>query len=173
MASHGDVRIIIDAFIVAYLLVAWCWRAEEGTFSGRLVGPIRPLVDWLGLGQSWSMFTPDPALQGCDLQVIVKRRSGGALVWEPPRMDTLSRWSAFRRFRYRGFANSLMSDRAGDCKPALAEYLLRKYDFGDDPAVEIVFTLIDRPIVPPGSTEPAEAATQSVFYTFVVPGHDA
>jgi hypothetical protein len=171
--TSGDVRIITDAFIVAYLVIAWCWRAGEGTFSHRLVRPIRPLVDWLGLGQNWSMFTPDPALSGADLQVIVKRRSGGALVWEPPRMDTLSPWRAFRSFRYRGFANSLMSDRSGDCKPALAEYLLRKYDFGDDPAVEIVFTLIDRPIAAPGSAEAAGPPTQSVLDTFVVPGRDA
>ena len=89
------------------------------------------------------------------------------------RYTPLSPWNAFRAFRYRGFANSLMSDRAGDAKPALAAYLLRKYDFGDDPAVEIVFTAIDRPIAAPGEPAPDGQPTQSVFYIFVVPGHDA
>ncbi len=161
---------LIDLFIITYLLVAWCWRAQGGTFWHAIVRPVAGLVEWLGLGQNWSMFTPDPALSGSDLQVIIKRRSGAALVWEPPRMDTLSRWAAFRSFRYRGFANTLMTDRAGDCKPALAAYLLRKYDFGDDPAAEIIFTRIDQPIAPPGRAEPVDRPTPSIFYTFVVPG---
>ena len=166
-------RTLTNVFIVAYLVVAWCWRADKGTFAHALVRPVRPLIDWLGLGQNWSMFTPDPALSGNDLQVIVKRRSGGAIVWEPPRMDTLSPWHAFRAFRYRGFANSLMSDRAGDAKPALAAYLLRKYDFGDDPAVAIVFTVVERPIAALGDLAPGGPPTQSVFCTLMVPGDDA
>ena len=165
-------EVLTNVFIVAFLVAAWCWRAGEGTFAHAIVRPIRPLIDWLGLGQDWSMFTPDPALSGNDLQVIITRRSGKSIVWEPPRMDELSPWNAFRTFRYRGFANSLMSDRVGDAKPALADYLLRKYDFADDPAIAIVFTVIDRPIAAPGQLVPAEPPAQSVFYTFVVPGHD-
>jgi hypothetical protein len=165
------VTTVIDVFIVAYLFVAWFWRHPSETFGRVVTAPIAPLVRWGGFGQNWSMFTPDPAVSGCDLQVVIKLRSGAALVWEPPRLDALTPWGAFRRFRYRGYANAMMSTWAGDCQPTLADYLMRKYDFSEDPPVEIVFTWVDRPIAPPGQEAVPQGPVRSVFYTVTVPGN--
>jgi len=31
---------LIDLFIITYLLVAWCWRAQGGTFWHAIVRPV-------------------------------------------------------------------------------------------------------------------------------------
>ena len=80
-------RPLIDAFIVAYLFVAWGWRHSVGTFGRIATEPFAGIVRWLGIGQDWSMFTPNPASYGVRLQIIIKRRSGAAIVWEPPRLE--------------------------------------------------------------------------------------
>ncbi len=162
-------RPIINVFIAVYLFVAWAWRHPVGTVGRLATEPLVRVVRWLGLGQDWSMFTPNPAFTGADLQVIVKRRSGAALVWEPPHTEDLSGWGAFRFFRYRAYANAMMSSWAAGSRASLAEYLLRKYDFGDDPPVEVVYTWIEQPIAPPGAADASGAPVRSVFYTITVP----
>jgi hypothetical protein len=49
------------------------------------------------------------AAHGVRLQVIIKRRSGAAIVREPPRLEEGSAWRAFLLFRYRIYANAIMS----------------------------------------------------------------
>lgn len=167
--SADFTRVFINAFIVLYLFVAWAWRHPIGTFGRVATEPLAGIVRWIGIGQNWSMFTPNPAQVGADIEIIVKRRSGAAVRWEPPRMDTLSAVGAFRFFRYRAYANAMMSSWAAESRPTLAHYLLRKYDLGDDPAVAVIYTWIERPIPAPGSATAATEPRRSVFYTFTVP----
>ena len=162
-------RVIIDIFIVVYLFVAWSWRQPAGTFGRVATEPLVTFLRWSGFGQDWSMFTPDPPVSGADVQIIIKRASGSAIVWEPPRMTALSRWGAFRNFRYRTYANAILSTWAADtARPAVADYLLRKYQFGSDRPVEILYTWIEQPIAPPGETEAAPQA-RSIFHSVAVP----
>lgn len=170
--SSTVTRGLIDGFIVVYLFVAWFWRHPLGSFGRVATEPLAVVVRWLGLGQNWSMFTPNPARSGADLEIIVKRHSGAAVRWEPPQMDELSALGAFRFFRYRAYANAMMSSWAVASRATLAHYLLRKYDLGDDPAVEVIYTWIERPIAPPGETAPAAAPVRAVFFTFTVPAAD-
>jgi len=79
------------------------------------------------------MFAPDPPQASHVLRAVITLRSGRAIVWEPPAMQGLPAWRALRAFRYREYASTMLSEAAAPCRPALVEYLLRKYDFGDDP----------------------------------------
>jgi hypothetical protein len=162
-------RLVIDLFIVVYLFVAWAWRQPAGTFGRVATEPLVTFLRWSGFGQDWSMFTPDPPVAGADVQIIVKRASGSAILWEPPSMAALSRWSAFRNFRYRTYANALLSTWAKDtARPAVADYLLRKYDYGNDRPIELIYTWIEQPVAPPDVTEVAPV-TRSVFHSVTVP----
>lgn len=163
-------RSAIDLFIACYLFVAWFWRHPEGSFGRVATEPLVPLVRWLGLGQNWSMFTPNPAQSGADLEIIIRRRSGAAVQWQPPRMQDLSAFGAFRHFRYRAYANAMMASWALPARSTLAHYLIRKYDFGDDPAVEVVYTWLERPIAPPGGTALDAPPIRAVFHRVAVPG---
>ena len=160
---------VIDLFILAYLFVAFAWRQPAGTFGRVATEPLVTFIRWSGLGQDWAMFTPDPPVGGADLQIIIKRASGAAIVWEPPRMHALSHWRAFRQFRYRGHANAVLSTWAADqARSSVADYLLRKYDFGDDPPVEIVYTYVQQKVAPPGGAE-VEPPVRHIFLTVAVP----
>lgn len=166
--TRGDidgaaVTILINIFIAAYLIIAWAWHLPATTFLSALVRPLLPLIEWCGLWQDWSMFAPDPPTSRRDLQVFLTLQSGDAILWEPPRVETLSRWRAFVRFRYQEYASTLLcrSERAG--RAALAEYLLRKYDLEGRPPLAVVFTYTHSPIPNPGEAAAAVAPTQVVF----------
>ena len=162
-------RLIIDLFIIAYLFVAWAWRQPAGTFGRVATEPLITFLRWSGFGQDWSMFTPDPPVAGADVEIIIKRASGSAIRWQLPRMIALSRWGAFRNFRYRTYANAILSNwAAATVRPAVADYVLRKYEYGDDHPIEILYTWIAQPVAPPGDTA-AAAPTQSVFHSVAVP----
>jgi hypothetical protein len=160
---------VINAFIVFYLLTAWCWGLPAGTFCRSLIGPLSPLIRWLGLNQSWGMFAPDPCAVERDLQVIIKLQSGGALVWEPPRMATLSRAQAFLKFRHREYVTALLTEWGAPCRSALAKYLLRKYDFRDARPIEIVFARTAKPIGPPWQECPPVEPVTRIIFTHRVP----
>jgi len=162
-------RLLINVFIGLFLFLAWAWRHPVGTLGRVATEPFVAVVRWLGIGQNWSMFTPNPAEVGAELEVIVRRRSGAAIAWQPPRMHAQSTWGAFRLFRYRAYANAMMSTWASDARSTLADYVLRKYDFGDDPPVEVVYTVIEQAIAPPGGAPPTQGPVRSVFHRVAVP----
>lgn len=155
----------INLFVLAYLLVALFWHLPGWSLWRKGLDPVAPLICWLGFEQYWGMFAPDPATSDRDLAVMLELPSGGALLWEPPRLHALSWWNAFLRFRYRSYEHAILYDEGSfACRAALAEYLLRKYEFGGDRPRVIVFSHVDRPIVPPEGEDPAPAQTRAVFH---------
>jgi hypothetical protein len=170
MGDSGDLpRTAIDLFIAAYLFVAWCWRHPPGTAGHTLTAPLAGFVRWIGLGQNWSMFSPNPATASADLEVIIRRQSGAALVWTPPRLETLSRWRAFLWFRHRAHANAIMSGWAVAGRDTLASYLLRRHEFGDDPPAEVLYCWVERPMPAPGVSDPPPPPVRTVFHVAPVP----
>ena len=157
---------IIDLFVLAYLLVALFWHLPGWSLWRIVLEPLAPLITWLGFEQHWGMFAPDPATSDRDLEVTLLLPSGAALLWEPPRLHALSRWDAFLGFRYRSYEHGILyGEGSSACRAALAEYLLRKYDFGGDRPRAVVFSYIDRQVAPPGGKDPAPPPTRVVFYT--------
>jgi hypothetical protein len=156
-----------DLFILAYLLVGLLWHLSSVGRWSRVLHPLGSLVRWLGFEQHWGMFAPDPPTSDCELAVMLELDSGGALLWEPPRLHSLSRWDAFLGFRYRSYEHDILYDEESPAgRAALAEYLLRKYEFGSDrpPAVALVY--FDRPLPAPGLAHPGAPATRGVFYRY-------
>lgn len=156
---------LVDAFIVAYLVVAWCWWLPSETLGHRLIQPFAGWLIWAGFEQSWSMFTPDPPQADHDLQAVIRRHSGRGVSWEPPSMREQSRWRAFVTFRYREYVSSILTEEAESCQPALIDYLLRKYDLDGDPPVEVVLLCRRSPVPGPGSDRPSGAPDIFVVYS--------
>jgi hypothetical protein len=158
---------IIDLFILAYVLMALFWHLPGSRLWSKVLDPLAPLICWLGLEQDWGMFAPDPATSDRDLAVILELPTGGALLWEPPRLHALSRWDAFLAFRYRSYEHAILyDDESPECRAALAEYLLRKYEFSGDRPRGVVFFYVDRPLPPPGAADPPPPTTRAAFYTY-------
>ena len=159
-------KAIVDLFVLSYLLGAVPWPSARGGLTRLLLDPVVALARFFGFEQHWGMFAPDPATSDRDLQVILRLPSGAALLWEPPRLHALSRWRAFLWFRYRSYEHAILYDEGGPaCRAALAEYLLRKYDFGDTRPRAVSFSYVDREIPPPGSSDPSPPPTRAAFYT--------
>lgn len=157
---------IVDAFIVVYLVAAWCWRLTPGTIGHAIVAPALPILRWGGFEQIWTMFAPDPPQASHALRAVITLRSGRAIVWEPPAVERLPPWAALLEFRYREYASTMLSEAAAPCRPALIEYLLRKYDFGDDPPVQAVLVCERSPVAGPGACDQPRAPE-----TLIVHGH--
>jgi hypothetical protein len=159
---------LIDAFIAAYLIAAWCWRLPPGTIGRALVEPCLPLLRWAGFEQVWAMFAPDPPQANHVLRAVIKLRSGRALVWEPPSVERLSPWAGLLKFRYREYASTILSEAASPCRPALIDYLLRKYSFGQDPPVEVILTCERSPVPGPGQRHAADSSETLVVHAHVI-----
>jgi hypothetical protein len=159
---------LLDLFILAYLLVAFLWYLPGAWLRSLVLTPLAAMISGLGFDQHWGMFAPDPPMSDRDLVVILELRSGAAIAWEPPRLHALSRGEAFLGFRYRSYEHDILYDEeVPACRTALAEYLLRKYDFGLDPPRAVVFSYVDRPVAPPGQEE-RNPTTRVVFFTHSV-----
>ena len=136
-----------DLFVLAYVLVALFGDLPVGGLR-KLTSPLTRLVEWLGFEQHWAMFAPDPPTSDRDVQAILERPEGGAVVWEPPRLHELSRWRAFRQFRYRSYEHAILYDELPPAFEGLADYLLRRYQAERPAAVTLVS--VDREIPRPG-----------------------
>ncbi|HEY5908627.1 MAG TPA: hypothetical protein VIZ31_11330, partial [Vicinamibacteria bacterium] len=60
----------------------------------------------------------------------------------------------------------LYDEESPPCRAALAEYLLRKYEFGGDRPQAVAFAYFDRPLPAPGLAHPGAPATRAVFYRY-------
>lgn len=157
---------ITNLFVLAYVLVAFFWHLPGWRLWRIVFDSLAPPIRWLGFEQYWGMFAPDPATSDRDLVVVLKLPSGAGLVWEPPRLHELSWWDAFLEFRYRSYEHAILyGEGSSACRAALAEYLLRKYDFGGDRPQAIVLSYVDRQLAPPGRKDPTPPPTRAVFYT--------
>lgn len=156
--------VLIDLFIAAYLIVALFWHLPRWTFWRRLIHPLSPFVERFGFGQVWGMFAPDPTLAERSLYVLLPRSSGDAVRWDPPRAASRSRWADFVGFRRRLLELMALSSNGAPVRTALADYLLRKYDFGADRPREVLFVCTERAVAPPW-LPPATPVSTFVFDT--------
>jgi hypothetical protein len=141
------VTVVADLFVLAYVLLA-LFGDLPGRRLRKILDPVTRVVEWLGFEQHWGMFAPDPPTSDRNLQAILERAEGGAVVWEPPRLHETSRWRGFRQFRYRSYEHAILYDELEPAFEGLAEYLLGKYE-ADRPAA-VTLVSVDREIPPPG-----------------------
>jgi len=154
---------LADLFVLTYVLLA-LFGDVPGRALRRVLDPVARFVEWLGFEQHWGMFAPDPPTCDRDLQAILELAPGGALVWEPPRLHELSRWRAFRDFRYRSYEHAVLYDEPSPAGAGLAGYLLRKYEV--DQPKSVVLAWVDREIPFPGDDGPPAPPTRGVISTF-------
>ena len=95
--------ILVNGFIALYLFVAWSWGQPSDSWLGRAVAPLGKLVLWLGLGQTWGMFAPDPAMVEGHLAAAITTADGGTIEWAWPRMADLPYREAFWKFRHQKY----------------------------------------------------------------------
>jgi hypothetical protein len=160
--------ILVNAFIALYLFVAWSWGQPSDSWLGRAVAPFSKLVLWLGLGQTWGMFAPDPAMVEGHLVAVITTAGGGRIEWAPPRMADLSYREAFRKFRYQKYEASVLDGDTDYLRPALAEYLMRLHAERTPVRVDLVYHDHDVP-GPEDEAQDEPERRELVFYSYPEP----
>jgi hypothetical protein len=130
------------------LVAAYAVAAVSWTLPADIVPP-KPLIDrvtggpllFLGLWQSWDMFSPDPRTQDICVEVVSVERDGRRQPWmltDMVAMDALDRW---RKDRWRKYFNDhLRLDASRHLWEPFAAYAVRRLrEDGHDPVrIELV-----------------------------------
>ena len=160
--------ILVNGFIALYLFVAWSWGQPSDSWLGRAVAPLGKLVLWLGLGQTWGMFAPDPAMVEGHLAAVITTADGGTIEWMWPRMADLPYREAFRKFRHQKYEASVLDGDTDYLRPALAEYLLRLH--ADRAPVRVDLIYYDHDVPGPGDEgRDTPERRDLVFYSYPEP----
>ena len=161
-------EILVNGFIALYLFVAWSWGQPSDSWPGRAVAPFGKLVLWLGLGQTWGMFAPDPAMVEGHLAAVITTADGDTIEWAWPRMADLPYGEAFGKFRHQKYEGSVLDDDTDYLRPALAEYLLRLH--ADRAPVRVDLVYYEEDVPGPAVAAPDEPGRrEQVFYTYPEP----
>ena len=160
--------ILVNGFIALYLFVAWSWGQSSESWLRRAVAPLRKLVLWLGLGQTWGMFAPDPAMVEGHLAAAITTEDGGTIEWAWPRMADLPYREAFWKFRHQKYEASVLDGDTDYLRPALAEYLLRLHAHRAPVRVDLIY--YEHDVAGPGD-EGAHSPERRdlVFYSYPEP----
>lgn len=129
--------------VATYAVAAVSWTLPPGSF------PLKPLLDpvargpllFLGLWQSWDMFSPDPRTEDICVEVVSVDRDGRRRAWmltDMVALDYIDRW---RKDRWRKYCNDhLRLDASRHLwQPFAASCVRRLRAEGHDPVrIEIV-----------------------------------
>jgi hypothetical protein len=132
--------VLVNGFIALYLFVAWSWGQPSDSWLGRAVAPFGKFVLWLGLGQTWGMFAPDPVMVEGHLGAVITTADGATIEWRWPRTADLPYWTAFCNFRHQKYEASVLDSDTAYLRPALAEYLLRLHADRAPVRVDLIYS---------------------------------
>jgi hypothetical protein len=118
----------INLFLIFHLVSIACWCAPFKPWPvqawNALVGPY---FRWIGLFQSWDMFSPLPKRRNSYLEATVIFSDGTTGFWTFPRMDRMSYAERYAKERYRKFEESLVEDKYSDTWPDVARHVAREF----------------------------------------------
>jgi hypothetical protein len=125
-----------------------------GAFAPRLrvLAPLDAVLEGLGLEQYWSMFAPDVSAWSVRCYAVIRLSSGGALRWDPPRVDAtrVTAWVGFRRRLFELMIATVGGEIA--CR-SFAVYLADTYRRDGDPPIEVVIVRVTTTIEGGAATE--------------------
>lgn len=157
--------IVVNVFIAGYVFLTLAWTAPEGAPLRRFIAPFSRWVRWSGLWHSWNMFAPDPLSATRYLVVEIVLRSGAVLLWQAPRVDDQPILRAFRQMRHTKYQSALFQKNQAYLRGPLVQYMLAKYDFADDPPVEVRLVCMQRAVAPEDPSLLTRAFTRHVFHS--------
>jgi hypothetical protein len=115
-----------DIAIVVYCWIAWCWNLPADSGLRRLVNPLSPLVQWLGLWHDWRMFAPNPMRTNRRVLVRVDYSDGTRREWRPPSTGDVGWWRGFLYARVRKFSENVYRAQQDALRVSFAYYVLMR-----------------------------------------------
>lgn len=135
-------QMAINAFLVFHLLAITCWAVPFANPLTTLCrNAVRPYFQWVGLFQSWDMFSPSPKIINSYVDAIVLYTDGNTRNWAFPRMELLNLKDRYFKERYRKYVENLKDDKNAALWPDAARFIARA---NNDRPVPIRMVLLAR-----------------------------
>jgi hypothetical protein len=115
-----------DVFILAFLLLIWCWNLPEDLPGRILIRPFSKIVVWLGLWHGWSMFAPIPLRVSRRVAIQVEYADGTKLEWRPPGSIPVGYWRSFLHALHRKFTDQVCAGKIKNIRWCMADVALRR-----------------------------------------------
>lgn len=158
--------LLINGFIVAYLLFAVFWDHDDKSVFRHFDWRIRPLVRWSGLWHSWGMFAPEPPLSHRRLLMELTCEDGSTRTWTFPSWEHEGVFKNWLQVREQILEQELLDARWSDLlRPAFTAELVRTA--GTSSRVVRVVMLGERERLRPlGQTPIKEPIEREVLFTW-------
>lgn len=157
----------VTAGILAYAWAVLLWMIPDNPSRNRLIQPLRPIVMYLGLWQSFVVFSPNPRPYNLSVTAEIKYDDGSVSTWHYPRMDQLSYFDRIQKERYRKYGlEHLAADKDKYLRPDFARYLARMHATPGKHPVEISLIRHWVQILPPAQGMGKQLAPHLRHYTF-------
>jgi hypothetical protein len=136
--AGGWRRGALNGFIAFHVLAVSAWLTPA-TWPprDRLVRPIAPYIQFLGLWQAWGMFAPEPLAYNVHVEADVTFEDGSVRRWTPPRMADLDGFSRYRKERWRRWTEVIRLDEKRVAWPDAARFVARLHAHPLNPPVAV------------------------------------
>jgi len=114
---------LVSIFYVTYNAI---WFLPDSSFKTTLLQPVRMWWNFWGFNQQWSLFSAGLSRYNLHTIMTLTFADGTTMLWEPPRMERMDLWDAFRLQKWRKWdVDYLPWDRYKEYYPDVARYVAR------------------------------------------------
>jgi hypothetical protein len=155
--------------ILPYLLIPFflfwviSWNLPESSFLNRIAKLFSFIPIWLGLSQSWQLFSPNPRRQNAILIASIIYDDGSEYQWGDSSFQGISHFKAFCELRKRRWILNVMSEKTPFLKQSFAKHLARYHSRPNNPVSVILLRRISSPITLSNSTLSIRATSEIIY----------
>ena len=129
---------IVTVFVSIYVITTGLWLLPHSDGRDALLTPIMPVIEYLGLWQSYRIFAP-PETSNFHLSALIWFKDGSTINWSYPQMARLGLLERMKRERFRKFVDHVNDDSSAIFRPDFARYVAHiNNKGGHEPAIVVL-----------------------------------
>ncbi len=117
-------RVLLSILILLVLACVVVWNLPESELARRGQYRLKPVVNAVGLDQTWAVFAPDPPRQELELEARIAYTDGTERTWRVPTGNALL--GAYRDYRWLKWAEWLTGGHDVPLWKWAAEWIVRE-----------------------------------------------
>ena len=119
-------RKFLNLFIAFHLAAILIWSFPPSGLRSVLYRPFYKYMMWMGLWQSWDMFSPNPLAVNIRVIAEITFKDGSKTNWEFPRVEKLGYFERSQKERYRKWRERIRLDDFAPVWDDTARYIARR-----------------------------------------------
>lgn len=153
-------RALLSLVVAAVLVATLIHVMPDSVLKSRIYGPAHSFITFLGMGQEWGMFSPDPPKAVTYTEAHITYSDGTTSAWSSPdRRGPM----AYSDYHWHVFATLVGLDAYSRLWPGFAVYLADSEAAGREP-VEVSLKQRWAFISPPGVSPPQGPWRERVYH---------